>query len=62
MFLQLSAGIRDVAMLAIRVDLGEDGTQALGLFVITQAGINNEGIRPVAARVIHNWFRAKVSL
>ncbi len=59
MFLQLSAGISDDAMLAIRVDLGEDGPR---LFVISQAGINNDGVGPVAAWVVHNGLGAKVSL
>jgi hypothetical protein len=47
-FLQLSAG--NETMLTIWVDLGEDGSQATWLFVITKADIDDEGIRSVAAR------------
>ncbi len=48
-------------MLAIWVDLGEDGPKAAQLFVITKAGIDDKGVWPVAARIVHNWFWAKIS-
>ncbi len=41
MFLQLSAGICDHAMLTIWVNLCEDGTEATGLFVVSEAGVDN---------------------
>jgi hypothetical protein len=56
MLLQLLAGVGDNAVLTIRVDLGEDSQEYPGLFVITQAGIDNEGIGPVAAQV-EAWSR-----
>jgi hypothetical protein len=62
MFLQLSAGIGDEAMLTIRVDLSEDGPEATWLFVIREAGGHDEGIGPVAPRIVNNWLGAEVSL
>jgi hypothetical protein len=62
MLLQLSAGVGDDAMLAIRVDLSEDGPKATWLFVVPEAGIHNEGIGPVASRVVDNWLGAEVGL
>jgi hypothetical protein len=43
-------------MLSIGVDLGEDGPKATGLLVISNAGINDQGIWAVLARVVHNGF------
>jgi hypothetical protein len=47
MFLQLSAGICNYAMLAIGVYLGENGPKATWLFVIAEACIDNECVRTV---------------
>jgi hypothetical protein len=49
-------------MLAIRVDLSEDGAEANWLFVVSEAGIHNEGIGPVAPRVVDDWLGAEVGL
>ncbi len=51
-FLQLSAGIGDYTMLAIGINLCEDSSEAARLFVIAEAGVNNEGIGPVFSGVI----------
>jgi hypothetical protein len=56
MLLQLSAGVGDNAVLTIRVDLGDDSHESPGLFVITQAGVDNEGVGPVAVQV-EAWSR-----
>ncbi len=61
-FLQLSAGICNDAVLAIRVDLGEDGAEATRLFVVSEAGVDDECVRPVTSRVIDDWLGAKVGL
>jgi hypothetical protein len=44
MFLQLSAGICNDAVLSIWVNLGENGPKATQLFVITEAGVDDEGL------------------
>ncbi len=62
MLLQLSAGNGDDAMLAIRVDLSEDGSEATWLLVVSEAGVHNEGTGPVAPRVVNNWLGAEVGL
>jgi hypothetical protein len=61
-FLQLSAAVCIDAMLSIRVNLGEECPKATWLFVITKAGIDNKGVQPVAPRIVHDWFQAKISL
>jgi hypothetical protein len=60
--LQLSAGICNDAMLTIWVNLCEDGTEATGLFVVSEAGVNDECVGSIAPRVVNNWLGAKVSL
>ena len=62
MFLQFSAGIGNDAMFAILVDLCEDGTEATRLFVVAEAGVDNEGIGPVLSGVVDNWLGAEVGL
>ncbi len=49
-------------MLAIGVNLGENGPKATWLFVVTEAGIDDECVRPVAARIVNKWFWAEMSL
>jgi hypothetical protein len=61
-FLQLSAGICNDAMLAIRVDVSEDGAEATGLFVVTEAGVDDECIGPVASRVVDDRLGGEVRL
>jgi hypothetical protein len=46
-------------MLAIWVDLHENGPW---LFVVAEAGIDNEGVGPISSWVVNNWLRAKVGL
>jgi len=60
--LQLSACICNDAMFAILVNLCEDGSEATWLFVVTEAGINDEHIGSVSSGVINDWLRAKVGL
>jgi hypothetical protein len=62
MFLKPAACIGNDAVLAIRVDLGKDGPKAPGFFVITQTGIDDEGIGPVAARLVDDGLGAKGTL
>jgi hypothetical protein len=59
MLLHLSSSICNVAMLAIWVNLCEDGPEAPRLFVIPQGGINNEGVGAVCFGVVDNWFGAQ---
>ncbi len=61
-FLQFSACICNDAMFAFLVDLCEDGSEAARLFVIAEAGVDNEGVGPVSSGVVDNWLRAEVSL
>ncbi len=60
--LQLSAGICNDAMLTRWVNVCEDGTEATGLFVVTEAGIDDECVGSVTPRVVDNWLGAKVRL
>ena len=46
-FLQLSAGIGNYTMFAVWVNLGQDSSEAARLFVVAEAGVNNEGIGSV---------------
>ncbi len=61
-FLQFSACIGNDAMFAILVDLCEDGTEATRLFIVAEAGVNNEGIGPISSGVVDNWLGAEVGL
>ncbi len=61
-FLQFSACIGNDAMFAFLVDLCEDGAEAAGLFVVAEAGVDNEGIGPVSPGVVDNWLGAEVRL
>ncbi len=49
-------------MFAFLVDLREDGTEATRLFVIAEAGVDDEGIGPVSSGVVDNWLGAEVRL
>ncbi len=49
-------------MLAIRINLCEDGTEATRFFVVSEAGVDNECVGPVTSRVVDNWLGAEVSL
>ena len=60
--LQLSAGIGNYTMFAIWINLGQDSSEAARLFVVAEAGVNNEGIGPVFSGVIDDRLRAKVGL
>jgi hypothetical protein len=62
MFLQLSACISNDTMFAVLVDLREDGSEATRLFVIAEAGVDDEGIGPVSSGVVDNWLGAEVRL
>ena len=61
-FLQLSAGISDDTMLTFLVDLRKNGSKAPWLFVVAEAGIDNEGIGPVSSWVINDRLGAEVGL
>ena len=56
--LQLSAGVGNYTVLAVLVNLCQDCSEAARLFVIAEAGVNNEGIRTVFSWVIDNWLGA----
>ena len=62
MFLQLSAGVGNYTMFAVWVNLCQDSSEAAWLFVIAEAGVNNEGIGSVFSGVIDDRLRAKVRL
>jgi hypothetical protein len=49
-------------VLAIRVGLCEDGTEATRLFVVSEAGVDDECVGPVTSRVIDDWLGAEVGL
>ncbi len=61
-FLQFLACIGNDAMFACLVDLREDGTEATRLFVVAEAGVDDEGIGPVSSGVVDNWLGAEVRL
>ena len=61
-FLQLSAGVGNYAMLAVLVNLRLDSSEAARFFVIAEAGIDDESIRTVFAGVIDDRLGAKVRL
>ena len=54
--LQASAGVCHCVMSALFVDLGEDGSEAARLISDSEAGICNESILPIPARVGHDRF------
>ncbi len=49
-------------MLAISIDLCEDGPKAPWLFVIAQAGVDDEGKGPVASQIVKYLLGAEVAL
>ncbi len=51
-FLQLSAGISDNTMLTFLIDLCKNGPKAPWLFVVAEAGVDNEGIGPIFSWVV----------
>jgi len=61
-FLQFSACIGNDAMFALLIDLREDGTEATRLFVVAEAGVDDEGIGPVSSGVVNNWLGAEIRL
>ena len=61
-FLQLSACISDDTMFTFLVNLRKNCTKAAWLFVVTEAGIDNEGIGPVTSGVVNDRLRAEVGL
>ncbi len=62
MFLQLPAGVSDDAMLTFLVNLRKNGPKAPWLFVVAEAGIDNEGIGPVSSWVVNYRLGAEVGL
>jgi hypothetical protein len=56
--LKLSAGIRDDTMFSRFVYLRQDGTEAAGVGVVSERGIDDEGVRPVSTRIVNNRFGA----
>jgi hypothetical protein len=61
-FLQLSASICNNSVLAIWVNLSEDGPQAPWLLVMSQAGIGDDSIGPVPLGVVDDGLGAEVTL
>ena len=61
-FLQLSAGISDNTMLTFLINLRNNGSKAPWLFVVAEAGIDNEGVGPVSSGVIYDGLGAEVGL
>ncbi len=61
-FLQLSAGVSDNTMLTFLINLRKNGSKAPWLFVVTEAGIDDESIGPVSSGVIDDRLGAKVCL
>ena len=61
-FLQLSAGVGNYTMFAVWVNLCQDSSEAARLFVVAEAGVNDEGIRTAFPGVIDNWLGAEVRL
>ncbi len=49
-------------MLTFLIDLRKNGPKAPWLFVITEAGIDNEGIGPVSSWEIDDGLRAEIGL
>ena len=49
-------------MLTFLIDLRKNGPKAPGLFVIAEAGIDDEGIGPVSSGVIDDRLGAEVGL
>ncbi len=47
--------------LAFLVGLAEDGTEAALIFVVAGRGIDDESVRPIFARVIHDGFGTESS-
>ena len=62
MFLQLTTGVGDNLMFSVSINLGENGPKAPGFDVIAQAGIRDEGIRPVPSGVGHDGFGHQAGL
>ena len=60
--LQLSAGVGNHTMFAVLVNLRQDSSEASWLFVIAEAGVDNEGIGTVFAGIIDDWLGAEVRL
>ncbi len=54
------AGVSDYAMLPCLVYLRQNCAQATRLFVVAEAGIYDEHVGTVVARVVNDWFGAKV--
>jgi hypothetical protein len=61
MFRKRSASIGDNVEFAFVVSLAEHAAKATLVLVIAGSGVNNEGIRPIVARVVNNWFRTESS-
>ncbi len=60
--LKLSASISDDTMFSGFVYLRQDGAEAAGVGVVSEGGVDDEGVRPVATRVVNNRFRARKAL
>ncbi len=59
-FLKFTAGVSDYAMLPCFVYVRQNCAQATQLSVVAEAGIYDERVGSVVARVVNDWFRAKV--
>ena len=62
MLLQFSAGISDDTVFSGLVDLGQYGAEPAGVGVISEGGVEDESVGPVATRVVHNGFGAQTGL
>jgi hypothetical protein len=40
----------------------QDGAEAAGVGVVSEGGVDDEGVRPVATRVVNYRFRAQTGL
>jgi hypothetical protein len=62
MLLQFSAGISDDTVFSGLVDLRQDGAEPAGVSVVSEGGVDDESVWPVATRVVNNRFRAQTGL
>ena len=57
MLLQFSTSISNDAMFSSFINLRENGAESSRMdIIVSQGGVNDEGVRSVSARVVDNWL------
>ena len=57
MLLEFSACVSADTVFSRFVYLRQDGPEAAGVGVISERGVDDEGVRPVSMRIVDNRFR-----